>query len=354
LNQAIEKVKNQVGGYSALFVSPIRDSHYSNIIVSWQPEERTVIKRVFFLAIISGLVTLLVAIGLGWGLSASLNKRLLILQKGVAEIERGNFDVRLNIKGQDEIAQLGKKFNRMAQQLHDLIQQLEESNNARRRLIAHASHEMKSPITSIKGFVDIVDYLKLLSDNPQGQQLLNTVRKDIKRVVKIADDLVQLAKYQEPGFQIELERIHLKRFLREEHKYFETKARSLNARSRLVFPDNKLLVIQVDSIRFAQIMDNLWSNALKYGDLSHPIVTTVAEQGGLVHISIRNHLPFPLDVSPQQMFEPFYRHPKHTEKVKGSGLGLSIAKELVLKMGGHIQAHVEQNQIIITMQWKLV
>jgi len=354
LTQAIAKIKKQVGGYSALFTSPFPESRFANIVISWEPKERLILKKVIILLLASGLITVLVAFGVGWKLSSSLNKRLLILQQGVAEIKRGNFDIHLNIGGQDEIAQLGKNFNRMARQIRDLIQQLEESNKARRRLIAHASHEMKSPITSIKGFVDIVDYLKLLSDNPQGQQLLNTVRKDIQRVVKIADDLVQLAKYQEPGFLMEIKEIVLNNFLKEEHQYFENKARSQQSASTLEMPAEPPLIIRADPIRLAQIMDNLWNNALKYGKPAEPIVTRVSAAPPWVQVSISNALPFPLEVAPNQLFEPFYRHPKHAEKVKGSGLGLSIAKELVEKMGGVIYAEATEDRLTITTRWKLI
>ncbi len=350
---AIERVKKQIGGYSARFVSPIAHSLYSDILVTWQPEEPFVLKKALTLLLVSGLITILVAIGVGWMLSSSLNRRLLILQKGVAEIERGNFNIHLNIKGNDEIALLGKRFNRMAQQLRDLIQQLEESNKARQRLIGHATHEMKSPITSIKGFVDIIDYLKLLENNPQGQQLLSTVRKDIQRLVKTVDDLIQLARYQEPNFSIQKERLNLKKLLKEEHKYFEYKARRKKARTLLVMDGGKAVYIQADAARLAQILDNIWSNALKYGDLSEPIVTILQKEKKSVILAISNTLLFPLEVSPDQLFEPFYRHQKHAEKVKGAGLGLAIVKELVEKMDGSIKAEVHDNALHVVMEWPL-
>ncbi len=354
LKSAVEKVKKQVGGYSALFVSPIARSRFPAILISWQPQEPYILKKALVLLLVSGLVTVAVAFVVGWKLSSSLNRRLIILQRGVAEIERGNFDVHLDIKGNDEIALLGKRFNRMAQQLRDLIQQLEESNQARQRLIGHATHEMKSPITSIKGFVDIVDYLRLLEHNQQGKLLLETVRKDIKRLVKIVDDLIQLARYREADFNIEKQRVNLRYLLKEEHRYFEYKAHRRQAKTILITEGGKTADIRADAGRLAQILDNIWSNALKYGDLSQPIVTRLQIADKTVVLTISNQLPFSLDVAPEQLFEPFYRHQKHAERVKGSGLGLAIVKELVEKMDGTISAEVQNNALHFVIKWSLL
>ncbi len=354
IRQALALTKGQFSGYSVVFESPFKNSRYKYLTLNWTSEEKPILRKAFFLLTLSGMITIFVAVGVGWALASSLNKRLTILQNGVAEIERGNFNVQLNIKGHDEIAQLGKKFNRMARQLNDLIQQLEESNNARRRLVAHATHEMKSPITSIKGFVDIVDYLGLLKQNPQGHQLLEVVRKDIKRLVKITDDLVQLAKYQEAEFSLERSPIALIPFLKEEFQYFFYKALLNTAQVELILPQEKSLTILADPIRLSQVLDNIWSNALKYGDHTQPIITEVRHTNAKVTICVRNILPYDLDIEPEQLFEPFYRYPKVSDKVPGSGLGLSITKELVEKMGGKINIEYQEKQFVVSMHWETV
>ncbi len=358
LPRAIEAAKNQFTGFSTVYYATLPHAVFPAIRVSWQSRRKPVFWKVVLVMAVSGLFTLLVTIVVGWKLSSSLNVRLIQLERGVAQVARGNFQVNLELPGNDEIATLGKNFNRMARQIQDLIEQLEESNRARQRLIAHASHEIKSPLTSIKGFIDIIDYMRA-NRNPgepaslPPSELLDTVRNDIKRVIKIAEDLIQLAKLQEANFQIEKKTISLKAFLKEEHRFFAHKAREREAVALLRFAERGRYRLVTDPMRLAQIMDNLWSNALKYGDLSHPITTQVMEKEGAIQIVVSNFLLQPLEVAPEQLFEPFYRDTRFSERVKGSGLGLAIVKELVQRLGGTISSWTEHNQLFIAIEFPL-
>ncbi len=355
LSGAIDAANQQFTGFSTVYYSTLPHPVFPAIRVTWRSQKKPVFWQAILVLAVSGLITLLVTFAVGYKLSSSLNLRLIQLEKGVAQVARGNFQVELELPGNDEIAELGRNFNRMARQIRDLIDQLEESNEARQRLIAHASHEIKSPLTSIQGFVDIIEYMQLIPE--QGEQsrtvptreLLNTVRKDIKRVIKIADDLIQLARLQEANFHIEKKEVSLRSVLKEEHRYFVHKAREHNATALLKFSGRTRYRIETDPIRLAQILDNLWSNALKYGDLSHPIVTRVHEENGWISITVSNYLIYPLEVSPHQLFEPFYRDPKFSEHVKGSGLGLAIVQELVNRMGGRIKSWTEEKQLFIAI-----
>ncbi len=352
LSDTREKTAHQFTGYSTIFDNPLANARYRAIKISWYSPEKVVLKSFLKLLGLAGLITILVAAVVGWMLARYLTTHLQNLQRAVGAVARGNFDVALDIRGDDEIADLGRNFTRMARQLKDLVEKLADSNAARERLIAHASHEIRSPLTSIKGFVDIVDYMNVFSgqQDSQHQQLLTTVRKDIQRVIKITDDLVQLARLKEPHYQFQWEKIDLIAFLAEEHRFFVNRAIKQDTRATLILPKLKKFEMYCDPMRLAQILDNLWGNALKYGDRKRPIETQLIILANVIQMNVCNHLLQPLDVPPEQLFEPFYRHPSVSEKIRGSGLGLAIVSELVEKMGGSVYAKSDEKKLVFFFQ----
>jgi len=189
---------------------------------------------------------------------------------------------------------------------------------------------------------------------PEEQQknLLPVVKKDLNRVIKITNDMMQLAKIRDPKYQMEISKIDLSDFLLEEHSHFVHKA---SAHHVTAIYENKVaerIKLSADAERLSQILDNLWHNALKYGSPNFPILTQVFIENGYVGIKISNYLPSKLDVPVDRLFEPFYRHPNVSEKVSGSGLGLAIVKELTEKMGGHIRTKLTDDKIEITLYFE--
>ena len=352
LSDAREKTAQQFTGFSSIFENPTPNAPYQAVKISWYSPEKIILKSFIKLLALAGIITFLVAVGVGWVLAHYLTVRLQELQRAVGAVARGDFDVALDIRGDDEIADLGRSFTRMARQLKDLVGKLADSNAARERLIAHASHEIRSPLTSIKGFVDIVDYMNVFSGQKasQHQQLLTTVRKDIQRVIKVTDDLVQLARLKEPHYQFQWEKIDLIAFLAEEHRFFVNRAIKQDARATLILPKLKKFEMYCDPMRLAQILDNLWGNALKYGNRNQPVETHLKILANVIQIEVSNHLLQPLDVPPEQLVEPFYRHPSVSEKIRGSGLGLAIVSELVEKMGGSVSAKSDEKKLVVFFQ----
>ena len=243
------------------------------------------------------MFAILISAVVGWLLVYYLNKRLDRLKKGVSKISKGEFDIQLEDDGKDEIAFLAKNFNHMSGEIKKLIHSLEESNAARQRLIAHASHEIKSPLTSIKGFVDILEFMNVLSDEQQ-KNLLPVVKKDLTRVIKITNDMLQLAQIRDPEYQIVFKQINLMDFLLEEHSHFSHKASANNVTAIYENKVTEKITLNIDGERLSQILDNLWNNALKYGDHNFPIQTEIFLMNQQVGIKISNHLKNRINILP--------------------------------------------------------
>lgn len=343
------KTESRINGFSEIYYNPDPSSSFSAIKIDLELTDLPVIKKMSSIILISGAISVAVSIVVGWKLVSYLNMRLERLKSGVREISRGNFDVQLDDRGEDEIAFLAKSFNTMSGKIKRLIANLEESNAARQRLFAHASHEIKSPLTSIKGFIDIVDFMNALPDEQQ-KNLLPAVKKAINRVVKITNDMLQLARIHNPEYLLDCKKIDLLELIREEHSFFAQKAGSQDARALFESTVSTPVEMNTDPDRLSQILDNLWSNSLKYSDRRQPIRTKLFLRENTACITIVNSLRTKLNVPVERLFEPFYRNPIDADKVTGSGLGLTIVKELTEKLGGKIDAQLKADKIEITLR----
>ncbi len=328
--------KKSLWSFSGVFFNPNKNSPFHAIRIELKPRDHPIFWLLLKMMLVASAVTMIVAMVVGRQLANYVNRRLERLRQGVLRISQGDFDVKLEDEGSDEIAFLARSFNLMSQRLRKLIQRLEESNAARQRLFAHASHEIKSPLTSIKGFIDIVEYMQILPEDKR-DNLLTTVKKDIQRVIKVTEDMLQIARIQQPGYQLQPRRFDMEAFMLEEHRHFQRKCSQLGARAILRHYPSARMQVYTDPERLSQILDNLWGNALKYGKLTRPIVTEVHGEHGLIRIRISNYLQHKLPVPAEQLMEPFFRVPATAKKVAGSGLGLVVVRELTEALGGSIQ-----------------
>ncbi len=338
-NILVNKVR--MTGFVHVYYNPNPESRFYALKIDVRIPDKPVLKLMIILTLIAIGIVFGVFYYVSLRLGADLNRRLERLKNGVSQVASGNFDVDLDESGKDEIAFLAHSFNLMSKKIKNLVTSLQESNEVRQRMFAHASHEIKSPLTSIKGFVDIIEYTDVLPEEQQ-RNLLPAVKKDINRVIKITNDILQLARLRDPGFQLDIQAVDLASLLREEHGHFAGKAESRDVRSRLEIDARPPLLCRTDPDRLAQVLDNLWNNALKYGDTGRPITTRLSLEHNIARIEISNFLRAPIDVPLARLFEPFYRNPATADRITGSGLGLVIVKELVEKLGGRIEAHSEE------------
>ena len=344
--------KSAFNTFSQIYRNPHAASRFAAVQIYFQPPNAPVIRKMLVLFLISSLLIVVVSFVVGWQLISYLNRRLERLKTGVGKIAEGDFTMRLDDRGEDEIAFLANSFNRMASRLKSLVENLEESNAARQRLLAHATHEIKSPLTSIKGFVDIIEYMNVLPEAQQ-KQILPAVKKDVQRAVKIANDLLQLARLRDPQYKLDFKAVDLVALLQEEHSFFAQRAASHRAQALFECETADRLTLNTDPDRLSQILDNLWSNSLKYGALNEPIRTRLFMLRGWASITISNALRNQLTVPAERLFEPFYRHPGDADKITGSGLGLAIVKELAEKLGGKVEARLDAQMLAITIRLPL-
>jgi len=273
------------------------------------------------------LISLLGMGGLTVLLSIIFSKRLTNpveeLTRAVTGVSKGDFTSRVGTSGSDEISRLSEAFNRMAHAL-----ELQES--LRKKMTSNIAHELRTPVSAIRGELEgMMDGLI-----PVDQEHIQSLHAEIGRFKTIIEGLEELSSAEASSLSLEKQEIGLRQFLV-----------NINTRYGNMFTEkgvnldlecDERIVLQADPDRLSQIMINLLNNALKATDASGRVVVKARESDGniIIEISDTGHgirsgdLPF--------IFERFFKADKG-----GLGLGLAITRELVLAHGGSITAKSE-------------
>jgi signal transduction histidine kinase len=200
-------------------------------------------------------------------------------------------------------------------------------------LVAMTSHEMRTPLAAIRGFVDTLRRRRSTMDEEQVDEFLEVIASQADRLTRLVDDLLVLAGLEAGGIVVTPEPVLLVPFL-------ETLIRDEPGgdRVRLSVSAEAPATIETDPLRLHQIVANLLANALKYSSQDRTVSLVVAAEGGDVVLEVADSGPgIPADDLPR-IFEPYYRTAGGRAAADGAGLGLSITRRLAEALGGHLTA----------------
>jgi signal transduction histidine kinase len=251
------------------------------------------------------------------------------LTRGARALAGGRLDARVDVRGEDEVAELGRAFNAMAEAL-------ERNERARRNMVTDVAHELRTPLTSIRVQLEAVQDGVL---EPDGKWLAS-IEEDATTLARLVDDLQELA-LADAG-QLRLERCDV--FVA------ELMARALSglplrglALTRDVPSD---LIVTADARRLVQVLRNLLVNATTYA--KSRIAVTASARGAAVEIRVGDDGPGISDEHAERVFDRFYRaDASRSRATGGAGLGLAIARQLVELHGGTIR--YERPEFVITI-----
>ena len=262
--------------------------------------------HVFFFFLVVGLLALSIAIG-AYPLARRIAGRLERLQERVDELGEGELSARVEVEGNDEVAELAHSFNRAAARIEQLVE-------AQRGLLASASHELRSPLARMRVAVE------LLGD--ERPELRDQVARDIAELDELIEELL-LASRLETIDQLErLEEVDLLALLAEE-------AARLGAEV-----GGEPVRIQGDARMLRRLMRNLLENARRYGAGSEIEASLVPQGGEGALLRIADRGPGVPEDERERIFEPFYRPSGMRETGEGVGLGLALVRQIARHHGG--------------------
>ncbi len=297
-------------GAVVLFRAPLEDSLATVRLV----EQRLLLATGFAVAL---------AVALGLFGAGMLARRLLRLETAAERIAGGDFDHPVIDRGDDEIGELARAFDRMRVQLAQL-------DTARKEFVANASHELRTPLFSIGGFLELLSDEEL--DDETRRDFVATMQTQVERLTKLSTDLLDLSRVDAGQLSVVSEPIDLGEVGRLLVQEFEpVGAGSDRALSAEVHGDVWALA---DEERVLQIGRALVMNALVHTPPGTPVVVRSRRRGGRATLEVEDAGPGIPQAQQEAIFERFYRGEGGV--AWGSGLGLAIAKELARLMNGAV------------------
>ena len=249
------------------------------------------------------------------------------MKEASRRIANGRYEERVQVMGEDELAELGLSFNQMAHQLA-------ETEARRRRLIGDVAHELRTPLSSMKGVVEGLQDGVL----PADPTTFADVQRELGRLQRLVNDLEELSRAEAGQIPLETEPVDPALFIQAAVDRLRLQFEDKDVALDLALESNRPLV-QVDTQRMAQVMLNLLGNALQYTPLGGQVTVRTWRDQDHVIIAVQDtgtgvsaeHLP--------HLFERFFRVDKSRSRAGGgSGIGLTISKHLVEAHGGRIWA----------------
>jgi signal transduction histidine kinase len=271
------------------------------------------------LAFLGGLA---VAAGLFLYLSRRVTKPVLALSKAADEVAAGSYEVEVPaLHSGDEIAHLADRFREMTERLA-------EANELERNFFMAVSHELRTPLTAIRGHVDALQE-GLASDAAARDASLDVIRVETERLSRLVGDLLDLAKLDAKRFTLVEEEVDLGRLLERAYQGFVEEAR----RRRITYTraPGDAPVLLTDGDRVLQVVSNLLENAFQWTPDGGWIELTLDGSGGSVRVSVSDSGPGIPPEEQERVFRPFWSRNGH-----GTGLGLTIARELAQALGGRL------------------
>ncbi|HYT74561.1 MAG TPA: HAMP domain-containing sensor histidine kinase, partial [Vicinamibacterales bacterium] len=326
---------------------------YSTILVNGRREGIVAVPRVrppFSVGLRESAPTLAaVAIGLvafGAALVALVifrptHRRLRSLEDAARALGEGRTDVRANEAGGDEVSVLSATFNRMAADLHARAEALEESDRARRQLLADVSHELMTPLAAIRGYVETLNMPEITLDDLTRGRYLDVARQETYKLEEIIGDLLDLARLEGGGDTIDRDPVlvdDLFRRVADRHRpTLVDRHVTLDATADGASP----LIIMGDADRLEQALQNVAANAIRHTPEGGTVALRAEPDGDRIRITVTDTGP---GIAPEHLahiFDRFYKADASragTRVPSGSGLGLSIVRAIVVRHGGEVQA----------------
>lgn len=293
-------------------------------------------------------------VGVGTALAAVVvfrpaRRRIHALQSATARIGAGDLDVRAPDEGGDEIAALARSFNQMARALAQRDDEVRSADRLRRQLLADVSHELNTPLTAIRGYVETLAMPGIALDDATRTRYVKIIEDETGRLERLVIDLLDLARLEGGGGALAIRAVPVADlFARVTARHERACAdRQISLRVRV---DADAPILYGDADRLEQVLQNLAANAVRHTPAGGSVELTASRDGSFVRLQVSDsgegippaHLP--------HVFDRFYKVDESRAERSGSGLGLSIAKAIVERHGGAIDARSERGHTVFEIR----
>jgi signal transduction histidine kinase len=291
---------------------------------------RTLRDRYLFSTFNKSLLLSFLGVGIiGLVLFTFMTKRLQRVSKAVKDFERGELSRRIDTNARDEIGYLAQAFNQMADTIASNLEELKHTDKLRRELIANISHDLKSPLASIQGYVETLMIKKSTIKAEERLRLLGIVLNSTKSLNKLVEQLFELSKLDAKQVEPLREPFSMTELAQDVFMKFKPRAEGRDITLTARLPET-MCFVNADIAMIERVMSNLLDNALKHTPVSGAVKIEVKPVDSSIRFTVRDSgRGIPPEEIPH-VFERFYIVDKsRSRSEQGSGLGLSISKKIM-------------------------
>ena len=260
------------------------------------------------------------------------------VKKAAVDMADGNMDVRVDTtKMLIDLEEHGQALNKIGSGLNTAVNERMKSERMKTELITNVSHDIKTPLTSVINYVDLLQ--KENFDNETARSYLEVLDRQAKRLKKLIEDLIEASKAASGSIKFNMESVNARVLLNQSVGEFEDRLQGSNITVVTQIPDRDVYV-RADNRYLFRVLDNLMSNIVKYSQEGTRAYVELNEDGGMVRYTFKNISRDKLGISADELMERFVRGDM-SRNTEGNGLGLSIARSLTESMGGKMELTVD-------------
>ncbi len=300
--------------------------------------------RIIYRAVLTGgIIAIIFTLVSGYFISRSIINPITEMKEVAQAISKGDFNKRAKLDRDDELGVLASSLNRMADELQVKMNSLSNMDRMRTEFVANVSHELKTPLTSIKGFIETLEN-GAIDEKENARRFLSIIKKNAEGLSNITDDLLKLSELELGKDRIEKARFDLRDLIKDVILKYEHMITKKHIKLEQDYYGESFIV-NADKQKIEQVLVNILDNSMKYTGEGGSIKILVQDKEDHFFISGEdNGIGIPAEHL-DRIFERFYRvDTARSRKLGGTGLGLSIVKHAVLLHGGNINIESLENK----------
>ena len=247
-----------------------------------------------------------------------------------------------------ELKQVAKELNDISGGLSNAIEEATKSERLKTELITNVSHDIKTPLTSIINYVDLMKQEKI--QNPKVQEYLAVLDSKSQRLKKLTEDLIEASKASSGNIKLTIEPLNVKELMKQVRGEFEDRFSKKGLQIIETFPEEEV-IIEADSRYLYRVMENMYVNISKYALENSRVYVDVTKIKGKIQIALKNISKDKLNISVDELMERFVRG-DDSRTNEGSGLGISIAKSLTELQKGKFDIYLDGDLFKVVIEFE--
>lgn len=285
-----------------------------------------------FIYVILGIIIFTVSLVLQMN---SMINYIGMIKEGVDRIAQGDFQTEILVKGNDEFAIIAENLNKMMGEISELMDNEREVERSKNQLITNVAHDLRTPLTSIIGYMELLVNGNNIPDETRDKYLKVAYNKSL-RLQKLIEDLFGFTKLNYGKIAMNIAKVDIVKLMAQLLEEFYPNFMENSLEYSLESTENQIM-IEADGDLLARLFDNLINNAIKYGKDGKKVSVVIRKIDDIVHVAVINYGKVIPKEDIDKVFNKFYRvEQSRSVNTGGTGLGLAIAKNIAMMHGGDI------------------